>query len=787
MKPFQRALTVSVVFLTVLMMGIARSAPGGDGRAAKLAALKKQWGMTMSKPLRLGELLANTRKVQRGQKFELTFDLDATFDNPFDPDQIDVTCRFETPDGRALTVPAFFYVPYSRDEKGRIAGHGKPAWKVRFTPRKTGIYRYRVTARDRTGKEQSREGRMECTAGEYKGFVRVSDDNRFYLEFDSGEPYLPVGINLFSWARLGQQIPRDRLPALETYMKRLAEHGGNFIRLRMDSWWLAIEMTPDPVSGFPGPGYYHPFACYEVDQIYEAAERHGIHVMHCMWNANGTVDQPPGGQSNRPWRAKYNYYVKENGGPCGTSEEFWTHPEAAELVRQKLRYCVARWGYSRNLMSWEFFNEVATPDDRVERIADWHARMSRYLKQIDPFNHPVTTSLEGVSAREAGPVWSLPEMDINQRHTYNLASLPAAQRRIVEDAREGFEKAFLFGETGVQGRKTGGFGFDPDGLHLHNELWAPTFAGAAGSGQPWFISNYVDKNDLWHQFEPLTKFVKSIPWNSPHLHQAEVSTPAYGELPEETHRMDLSFPTQSAYMFDVPPEKEFTIHPERPIQNAQMIRPALFCGGSRKAAPRFRVYFPDPGQFIIHVNMSVGQDKNKLLVRVDGELKAEKAFPAGEKYGKGSEYVAQWDNWKTRYDKDVVVEIPAGWHTIEPEATGKDRLEVNYRIPSYRVLEKSDPIESHGVATEDGAWLWFHNRQSIWTTLHQGGEIPGLAAGMTCSVKGLKDGDYRVEWWDTWGGGVKSTKRVKSRKGTLTLQLPGVRHDVACRVRRMGE
>ena len=42
---------------------------------------------------------------------ELTAEIAATYDNPFDPDQIAVEARVTTPEGKVLSVPGFFYAP----------------------------------------------------------------------------------------------------------------------------------------------------------------------------------------------------------------------------------------------------------------------------------------------------------------------------------------------------------------------------------------------------------------------------------------------------------------------------------------------------------------------------------------------------------------------------------------------------------------------------------------------------------------------------------------------------
>ena len=50
-------------------------------------------------------------RVRLSERLELTVDLSASFDNPFDPDEIDVRARFTLPNRRAVEVLGFFYHP----------------------------------------------------------------------------------------------------------------------------------------------------------------------------------------------------------------------------------------------------------------------------------------------------------------------------------------------------------------------------------------------------------------------------------------------------------------------------------------------------------------------------------------------------------------------------------------------------------------------------------------------------------------------------------------------------
>jgi hypothetical protein len=51
---------------------------------------------------------------------------------------------------------------------------------------------------------------------------------------------------------------------------------------------------------------------------------------------------------------------------------------------------------------------------------------------------------------------------------------------------------------------------DPEGTLLHDVLFAPFFAGAAGPGQIWHWDAYVAKNNLWHHFARFAEAVKDL-------------------------------------------------------------------------------------------------------------------------------------------------------------------------------------------------------------------------------------------------------------------------------------
>src|SRR5690606_20912409 len=128
-------------------------------------------------------------------------------------------------------------------------------------------------------------------------------------------------------------------------------------------------------------------------------------------------------RTNPEW--EHNPYNARNGGPLASPEEFFTDERAKRLTQQRYRYIVARYGYRTNLLAWELFNEVDLTDGYdADAVSAWHREMAAYIKAIDPFGHPVTTSFSNPLLDPK--VWSLPEIDFTNTHFYNATDMAAS-------------------------------------------------------------------------------------------------------------------------------------------------------------------------------------------------------------------------------------------------------------------------------------------------------------------------------------------------------------------------
>lgn len=69
-------------------------------------------------------------------------------------------------------------------------------------------------------------------------YVRVSPRDPRYLEFSSGKPYIPIGLNLIAPPRAAS--PDESMRGFEQWLDALAGNGGNYVRFWMsNAFWDA--------------------------------------------------------------------------------------------------------------------------------------------------------------------------------------------------------------------------------------------------------------------------------------------------------------------------------------------------------------------------------------------------------------------------------------------------------------------------------------------------------------------------------------------------------------------
>jgi hypothetical protein len=435
----------------------------------------------------------------RYDKFELTIGLSATYDNPFDPDDVEVTAEFAAPSGKQVTIWGFFEP---------TAGE----WRVRFAPTEAGTWRYVVTVRDRAGVARSEPGEFRCAASVHPGFVGVAP-NRRYFRYANGESFYGIGL----W--YNDHFDRGRGAIAEAELDRLRRLGVNFI-----AFYPPLLETLDT-----GLGRYDAARAARLDEIFAWCEARDLAI---SWNLvfHANISEAVWGEGNAEYRR--NPYRS-----VAAARDYFAS-DAAWAAQQKLnRYIIARWGYSRALVLWFVIDEIDgaegwTEGDRAAAHA-WCRRMNEFFHAHDPYGRPTTGTQSGgvdqwwpegyeifdVAARELYEAQGHPMPPGGKPDVVNDHPLRASYRNYAGQTRalwDGFAKPAIIGETGYDHTyyEPGTPGYLAT---YHNALWATLASGGASTPLWWCYTPEITDGVLTSHLAAFAKFVRAIdfagrPW-----------------------------------------------------------------------------------------------------------------------------------------------------------------------------------------------------------------------------------------------------------------------------------
>ena len=704
------------------------------------------------------------------EKFELAVRLQAEFSNPFDPDDVALDAHFVTPSGTTHLVPGFFWQGFRRervDGSERLRPTGEHDWRVRYCPIEAGRYRYRLVLRDGAAEVRSREMTFEVTPRKHSGFVRLARANPYVFEHDDGSAYFAIGENV-CWSGKGGTYEYDN------YWAKLADHGANYARLWIGPFDLfTLERVARGQADPAGLGRYDLGNSWRIDHVIDLAEQRGLKIMFCIDSFNSLRIHEP----HAIWdRCPYNAAC---GGPIQQPEQFFTDEAARGLFKRRLRYIVARWSYSPAILSWEFWNEVNIIEKYVSaEVAAWHREMARHLRQLDPFDHLITTSWAGHEGDPA--VDGLPEMDYIQSHQYGAHDAATMMIDVCHKKRQRFRKPHYFGEFGT-GTRAEGTRQDKDGIHLHNGLWSGVVGGAAGTAMLWWWDNYVEPLDLYRHFRPVARFVEDIPFNLAAYRPAGITAITYADPPPAPRLEDLTIHASHASWKPALQNQPttFTVHPDGRVEPADRVTRVLH--GVRNHPDlhnpaTFLVDYQKPGTFVVEVTGVSGHGGAKLKVHLDDQLQIDRDFVDDDKS----------PETLSKYNGSYSLDVPAGKHQVRVVNDGRDWLLASYRLTGYR--QRNDPglqawalIAEPAVAHAPVAILWVKNERYNWYNHNQDEPLRTIPATVLY-LEDLADGSYELQWWDTYAGKVTSTTKVTAKDGRLRVPVPSLSKDLAAKV-----
>lgn len=358
-----------------------------------------------------------------------------------------------------------------------------------------------------------------------QAYVRVSPRDARYLEFSDGKPYIPIGLNMI--APPGRE-EKQALAQMEDWMRKLSANGGNYLRLWLSNPFFDVEHAKS--------GVYDEDKGKRIDAVLALARKYNIRVKMTLEHFRHL------GDGRQTWAGKPIHRVSQ-GGPAKDIADFFANPASRDQFKKKLDWYAQRYGpdaqqrsaLGPTIFAWELWNEFDAVQDMWKPEAwkqgglalDWTREMLDALHQRFPKNLAVQSlgSFDTASKAETYRTFCLvPNNDLAQVHRYldlgaRLEVCHGPMDVLTADAVQTLlsfnsGKPVLLAESGaVEPSHSGPFKLynkDREGVLLHDVLFAPFFAGAAGSGQCWHWDSYVAKNDLWHQFGRFAQVVKDL-------------------------------------------------------------------------------------------------------------------------------------------------------------------------------------------------------------------------------------------------------------------------------------
>ena len=609
---------------------------------------------------------------------------------------------------------------------------GDATWRFRYTPEKAG--RYIAQAVTRNGKKLN----VTIAPREWKiggapsaRFVRLDAKNPARFSYQSGAPYFPLGHNV-AWGG-------DDLPSFPALFGKMSAAGENWSRVWMNHW-------DGKNLDWPKNGDFGTLSldvARKWDGIVDAAQTNGIAFqMVLQHHGQYSTEVNPNWDEN-PYNAK-------NGGFLAKPEEFFTNARARVLTKRKLRYAVARWGYSPAILAWELFNEVQFTDaarhGQWDAVVKWHREMADFLRAQDVQHHLVTSS-----STDGTPPQLSETLDFYQQHAYPVDVMVAMHAgNTHRDLPK--TKPFFVGEFGPSQIN------DKSGVALHNGLWAGLMSGEAGAPQYWAWDD-VEQSDLYFHYRAAANFLAASRFAS---HGGLQKT---APLLQTASLSDLSFGPGGGW--NPATQSDFTVTPDGEPQGIGTLPSFLQGNGHRDMNPQpltFRVHFARAGRFTVTIG-KIAKTGAHLKLGVGDKIVEREYSPADKDYEPSPE------------QRELSIDVPSGAQTVSLQNTGADWAEVN----RFTLSDYAPALAAYALSKPDFAAAWIYHRGNV---LAQPGKESAPASG-EMNLIGFAPGRYRATWWDTRAGKALSAVSVTVKaNGKVALKTPEIFRDAALFVTR---
>lgn len=359
-----------------------------------------------------------------------------------------------------------------------------------------------------------------------RGFLKLVNG---HFQDANDNPFFAIGQNIARTSFANINSHPFEFDDQRNYIKNLADNNGNFFRVRCDPYSNDIEWEELGVYGSsrqPGENFKRQWHAFELDKTFSLAENRGLYMYWVLLTDFAfhltAVPASEGNWSNNP----YHLFRGLN-----LPEDFFLTTDLQTLgkYKNKLRYYMARYGYSSNVALISLINEAdllnhysdGTLQQKLitrQRVGGWLTEMGSFLK--NNFN-PIPLLTSGYATGPSFPdngVGNDSNFDIVTRNHYSDSKSTIRERleEYPKNVTVGNNKPFIYGEIGGD-VCDGGIGLN---LHhewytdadVHNNMWGTVMnSRALGTGLYWW--DWEDGYGINHKqnFKALNNFFTNSP------------------------------------------------------------------------------------------------------------------------------------------------------------------------------------------------------------------------------------------------------------------------------------
>jgi len=323
--------------------------------------------------------------------FEVAVSSDREYANPFDYEEVALSGKFESPDGKAYKVTGFY---------DGIVDQAN-TWRLRFMPMLPGEWKYWVSSLDDSPETSGRFTVGNRPRGESNhGHVSVDEENSGYLVHDDGSPHYWVGGKWVSARDYGPRQKEGEMNAgvdpskvkfgwksdeqLIRYLELLAEYKHNGILLKIGLYPLEKDGISWDLEWIQRGEWL----------VKEALER-GIYVQVNIFDT---------------WSKHKDFWFQNNMDGAGQPFNVWVDGDD-QKKRNYIRTIVSRFSGFPNVY-WELGNEMEHSPNCGECFVELsNEKYIPWIRDADPYDLPIGLSEE---------IWRNANVDIGFLHQANV-------------------------------------------------------------------------------------------------------------------------------------------------------------------------------------------------------------------------------------------------------------------------------------------------------------------------------------------------------------------------------